>query len=946
MRTAYLLLSVAPIAIMSVPVQAQVATQGAGGRQIQAKADLDTAAKTERSEDTATIVVTGIRGSLQSAQKIKQNSDSILDALVAQDIGKMPDNQAAEALARVAGVQVTRFDDEASGVLVRGLPYVTTTFNGREIFTAQNRNVALQDFPAQALAGLEVYKSGTADLIEPGLAGLINVRSRRPLDFKGLFVGGGLRGTYNDQSRKYDPTGNILVSDRWSTGIGEIGILANVTFAQSQYRNAVRYNDQSINKVSSLSSLSPAGVGNAFFYPYSVGLYGSGGRRYRPSGNMSIQWKPASNLEVYFDGIYQGYRGRQANDWFAVDLRGRDAVNGAPVLTNVKLVDGTTDQAASLTKSGGVAPTAYRSTKSDYTNTYQGAFGAVWRLPHAVVSTDFAYTDSTYGSREWSFDTAFKSPPTAEAQFNVNDGVSFDLPGFDNKNPANYIWRGYYEYRGVAKGSGIQWRGDIVLDTEIGFLPELKFGMRATDRKAHTDGGNRYAWTLPLAIPLADVPVGDLSLIENTFRGNTQKFTQYLMPSRDGIVSNVKALRALSIASIQKLIALNPNDQGYKDALTAFQADKVPIQPYNVFDGREQGYAAYVQSKYIFELGGMTIDGTAGVRVVNTAGRYTGTSRIRVQDANNVTVTTLVPRTARQNYVDVLPNISARIKPVDDLQVRLAFTKTRTPPSFGTLDPSLNITQNTNTGIVDPDLPSSGIKASGSGGNPDLVPLTSKNYDLSIEYYPSATSSLTLAAFYRDLYGFIGNYSRRVQDPVYGLIEISRPENAGAGKIKGVEIGGQTFLDFLPGALSGFGVQANATYIDGKTGLPATLDVQTKLVRITGLSKWSGNASLFYEKEGLTARLSYNYRSNFVSSYRQNSDGTQYTGVGVGKIVRLDYGMSYDLMKQLTVSFDISNLLAQPFKNINNYTATRMYPIDVRYEGRYFGLGVRFRFGE
>ncbi|WP_202948062.1 TonB-dependent receptor plug domain-containing protein [Caulobacter sp. AP07] len=154
----------------------------------------------------AEVVVTGLRQSLRSAQQIKRNSDAILDAVVAEDIGKLPDNTAAETLARITGVQVERFSDEANRVLIRGLPDVATTYNGREIFTAELRRVQLQDFPAQALAGIEVYKSGTADIVEPGLAGLINVRTRRPFDFKDWFVGGGVRGTYNDQTRKYDRT--------------------------------------------------------------------------------------------------------------------------------------------------------------------------------------------------------------------------------------------------------------------------------------------------------------------------------------------------------------------------------------------------------------------------------------------------------------------------------------------------------------------------------------------------------------------------------------------------------------------------------------------------------------------------------------------------------------------------------------------------------------------
>ncbi|EJL37735.1 hypothetical protein PMI01_00525 [Caulobacter sp. AP07] len=139
----------------------------------------------------------------------------------------------------------------------------------------------------------------------------------------------------------------------------------------------MRYNNQWIRQVSPASSVSPASAGNSFYYPHSVGLYNDGGKRYRPSGNIALQWRPTDKLEVYFDGIYQGYRGRQATDNLDVNLRDWDStVQQDPTLTNVTLVPGKTDQAAGFTKTGGVAPQAYRSTGADHTNTYQGAVGA------------------------------------------------------------------------------------------------------------------------------------------------------------------------------------------------------------------------------------------------------------------------------------------------------------------------------------------------------------------------------------------------------------------------------------------------------------------------------------------------------------------------------------------------------------------------------------------
>ena len=137
-----------------------------------------------------TIVVTGLRRSLQSAQNIKRNSQQQIDAVVAEDIGKLPDIAVSDTAARIPGFQVERQRGEGSRVLLRGLDenYYTTTYNGREIFTAERRTVALQDFPAGGIAAIEAFKTSTANLVEPGLTGLVNVRSRRPFDFKGFEV--------------------------------------------------------------------------------------------------------------------------------------------------------------------------------------------------------------------------------------------------------------------------------------------------------------------------------------------------------------------------------------------------------------------------------------------------------------------------------------------------------------------------------------------------------------------------------------------------------------------------------------------------------------------------------------------------------------------------------------------------------------------------------------
>ena len=773
----------------------------------------DTAQKDKAGKDAdSTVVVKGYRASMRSAQQIKKQSDSILDAIVAEDIGKLPDNNAAESLARLPGVQITHYSDEGSGVLVRGLPDVATTVNGRDISTAELRRVQMQDFPSGALASLEVYKSATADLLEPGLAGLINVRTRRPFDFKGFEMDGAFRETYNDQNGKMDVNGNVLISDRWNTPVGEMGALLNLSYTEQNYRNAVRWADGWIVTANSNQTITPASAGNTFNYSSGVGTYMDSGLRWRPSANAAFQWKVSDNLELYAELLWQAYRAKGAADWTRMSL------NDAQTLSNVVLDPLYSNQALSFTKSGGGVGDFYRSTGKGRTDTSQIAFGAIYNNGRLKASTDFAYTDSIYASESWSIDSEFKDAPTVDVTFRADDpngGAAFNVTNINLSDPNSYIWRGYYQSKYKTEGNGIQWRGDIVYQTDWGIFKNIKAGLRYTNRSAYLRNGNRYAWTLPLALPFADTPFGDLTLTEDTFRGSVQGFRQWLEPTVDGVQSHTKALEAYTVQALQQLVALNPNDQGWKDTLANWQKP-LDYNPLWGFHARESTRTAYVQTRYETRLFGIDADGDIGLRAVNTIGDYSGISSVTWNGA-----TQSVPRTSYQNYIDVLPNISLRLRPNEQLQFRFAVTKTRTRPDFGALNPALTISQNVKTSSTPADAPD----AYGSSGNPDLKPLTSTNYDATAEYYFSRTGSLTASVFYRDLFGFISNYTRRVQDPTYGLIQVSRPENAGQGRIKGIEVGGQTFFDFLPGKWSGLGVQANVTYLDARNRMPSDLGV-------------------------------------------------------------------------------------------------------------------------
>ena len=187
-------------------------------------------------DEVADIVVTGIRASLQSAQNIKRNSDKIVDSIVAEDIGKLPDINVAEALQRVSGIQVSRDRGEGGGVAIRGLSQVLTTMNGREVFTAGGgRSFNLQDVPSELLSGIDVYKTPSADLIEGGIGGVIDLRTRKPLDKKGFTFSASARGRYSDLADDVKPMASVLVSNSWDTDAGEFGILVSAAYQERAF---------------------------------------------------------------------------------------------------------------------------------------------------------------------------------------------------------------------------------------------------------------------------------------------------------------------------------------------------------------------------------------------------------------------------------------------------------------------------------------------------------------------------------------------------------------------------------------------------------------------------------------------------------------------------------------------------------------------------------------
>ena len=382
------------------------------------------------------VVVTGLRASLDEAQLIKRDNANVVDSIVAQDIGKLPDTTVGDALQRITGVQVTRNNDQVIGVNIRGLPNVETTLNGGEIFTTKLRTFAFQNLPAEVLAGVDVYKTSSADLIEGGIAGTIDVRTHRPFDFDGLQIAGAAVGQYDTIADTKNPNFNLLLSDRWQTDVGEFGALINGYWNRERYDYPIVWEDTPHNP----EPTSQTGLSVPVFVPF-MGSSTTIGEREYPEANVSFQFKPNDSLEFYNDSIYTQYKGRYGSNFFF-------SVTSDPhPLSNVALVPGgcvtltggygCQVQSATVGGNGSYPYTATSTQAFDETeNDFHSALGMKFHSGPWTIESEFSGTTSTFRQTREIVDTSLDSE-IVTLDSNVNGHGVWTLNGPSPADVAN-----------------------------------------------------------------------------------------------------------------------------------------------------------------------------------------------------------------------------------------------------------------------------------------------------------------------------------------------------------------------------------------------------------------------------------------------------------------------------------------------------------------------------
>lgn len=847
---------------------------------------------TDATSDANAIIVSGIRDSLRKAAQVKRDADQVLDVITAEDVGKLPDDNVAEALQRVTGVQITRVFGEGQAVNIRGLNQVRVEVDGRTLlgFSARvsppendnlGRSSGLDAVPSSLFGRLEVAKSSIASQVEGGLGGTVNLKTPKPFDFKKPTISLSARGTYSDQSEQFEPAFQGLFATTFG-GDDQFGILLSGEYQKRTSRLQLFERNNFLERrngtATATNRLGPLQLQyeNVVIDRSRIGVSGA------------FQWKASDNLTLTADVLYS-----------RVDA---DRTNQAVTF---------------------ILPTS--------------ATAASFRNPVLEAVDGFEYIVAAQATGRIRIQNQRRQDPTD----NLLMGLNAD---FDNNDGLTIVADAYY-----SRGTLRQEIEVIVLDTpnnvigtfdfRDGPVPSLTLARPAGTPFSLTDPG---VYTFPTT--------GNLTLRANELPGNLEEYAARVdvgYEVSDGITLSAGAryvdlsadqtsFRSRGLATRAELEPfLAPGDPDFLSGIDGnFPREFATFFPDRDFvlgrvlasepgDGpngfarnnlrdfvlNEKTYTGYIMGNAEFDLLGRPAKFNAGLRVSHT--------EFRADTLTQLPGNVLVPTRDSNSFTNVLPSANLVVNVTDDFLVRVAASQTMQRAGLADLAPST---------FINPTNLTSG------GGNAQLTPPISTNFDVSFEYYTGGSNLISAAVFYKDVEDAITTGTLQ-EDIVFEgtplTVQTSRPFNIASAKVKGFEVGVTQFLDFLPSPLDGLGVIANYTFADSEdsAGFP-----------LVATSRHSYNLVALYEKGPLSARVAYNWRDDSVFEFTQGRPDV------ILALSQLDAQIGFDLTKQVTLQLLGQNLLPRQSATVEvsnfNPTALNSYALSERR----LSIGVRAKF--
>jgi iron complex outermembrane receptor protein len=936
------------------------------GAAVQAQGAAPEAAKEKEAQQLETVVVKGIRFSLETSVATKRNSDSIVEAISAEEIGKLPDASIAEALARLPGLTGQRGGDgRVERISIRGLSpeFSGVLLNGREIVSSNDsRAVEYDQFPAELVNAATVYKTPDANLVGQGLSGTVNIQTLRPLSLGSRQVIVSVRGERNSN-------GTMVPGVTGATGkrvsASYVDQFANRTIGVAV--GFARLDSPSQTKQTEL-------VEYGDYFPYGLPLTGNapskvgGGQSMLPmywsaqsatkknlrDGLMAVvEYKPNDDLHSQVDLYYSKFKTHEVAGKWQQSLFGNWSAGITPDLTNL-----TTQQIGDNTyTTGATASQLVANVGSMDTTRTDDIVALGWNTSLKLNNRWKAVTDLSYSrdKRSERYAEAYAGNYDHAAKNWVHRGYSWNVPTNGDpqtftpltpdqiSNPANMAF---------GDVPGMDW---VPNEAWIGAVrsPEIKDTIKSVRLSVERD---------------LEGPFNKLSL-----GFNVTKRSKDVLRNEDRILMT-KDAGGNFIRNIPDAIVRSPFDMSWAGMPQVLRVDVpalIASGAVTLEQGQFQQWAdnassvdetvstAFAKLDIDTEIGGVLLRGNLGLQAVHASQNAEGWAYLgRNHEVPDPTL--LRKLKGGTSYTDYLPSLNLAADFGSNWVARFGAATSIVRPGINEMRAGRSTP---NVKQDEAGTPNAGQWDPTYEGNPELKPWRATGFDLSLEKYFGKRSYVSVAAFRKNLLSYVQNGNFIIDtgvfpspDPVppgvtplpYG--PLIKPTNGSGGKVEGYEFAAALEASLLHRALDGFGVIVSASKLSSsiKEQLPGQLD---KSIPLNGMSGRSNSITAYYEAHGFQARVSQRYRSPFTATTRDiyfNSTTLQYAA---DKVLDAQIGYAFEdgPMKGLAVTLQMGNINDKPTQNFKSVTGeapdkTQLMPNYIRYFGRTTTLGVTYKF--
>jgi iron complex outermembrane receptor protein len=878
-----------------------------------------------------TVVVSGVRHSIETSTATKRDADDILEAVSAEDIGKLPDVSIAESISRLPGVAAQNVNGRAQVIAIRGMSpdFAGTVLNGREqTSTGVNRGVEFDQYPAELMSSVVVYKTPDATLLGQGISGTVDMRTIRPLSVDGRKI------ALNARMEK-NSLGDL---NHGYAGTGDKGGRASVS-----------YIDQYLNRTLGLA-IGYAHLQNpgqeqhykAWWWgapgaDWHNGATAQGGaemeamsRKDKRDGLLAtLEYKPNATLHSTLDAYYSKFTEAEVMRGMMYDSNPwNDALYSGPttppnhLLSNVgtgTIGGGSVITSGTMTFPLGGTQPVVRNDKNDR-NDVLASLG--WNL-EAKLGDWRAIADLSYSSakrNEHTFET-YAGPTSSSLAFNipVDPGFASFSPAFNAADPGT-----------VTLGDPGNWGHD-----GRSSYTEQYDKIRAVNLHAR----HKLGWIF------RQLDAG----VNFSARDKTQNMIVYFADLNNGLARQ----------AIDPNLALSPTSLGFAGipGVLSYDVNQIASQYYTMtqnmsggpggdyshdFGVHERVTTSYAKANFETDVAGIPLHGNLGAQYVHTR-QYS--NAYAFSPSGGAPAGTIEQGTSYNNF---LPSLNAIADLPNDTVLRLGLAQTLARPRIDDMNATYSASVDPTTHLW-----------SGSGGNPKLRPWRANGADLSLEKYWGNRSYLAGALFYKKLLTYV--YNQTIDYDFTGFVNptptvtpignqgtYSTQANGTGGNLRGAEVSGALDAGLINPMLDGFGAQFSYSYTDTSIKVQGPGSDQTPIwATLPGLSKNVAGLTLYYEKNGFSARINDRYRSSFRGEYASLFGATSVLrNLGMNTIdLQLGYEFQSGAAKGLAVSFQVVNLKNAPDRNVQDGAGFGGVTAPQEYDrfGRQFLLGLSYK---